>query len=145
MWKAVKGILPAATVAKVRIYKKGQNYLDDMQEFVALDQVRVGDATERMERTMNIGHAPLLCQNTTRMSSVPRVEIHIQLTPLRLSNVRRLSVSRRTPLLQIPQFLGGTCPQPWPYGEGGDIPKGEGAALESGESPVGGEPWADAP
>ena len=70
VWKAVKGILPAATVKKVRIYKKGQNYLDDLQEFVALDQ--------------------------------------------------------------IPRFLGGTSPREWPYGEGGDLPKGEGAAIRSG-------------
>ena len=91
VWSAVKGILPAATVKKVRIYKKGQNYLDDMQEFVALDQVRVpvGDATERMERKRNISHTPFLCQDTKRISSVPRieirVEIRIQLTPLRLT------------------------------------------------------------
>ena len=33
---------------------------------------------------------------------------------------------------QIPRFLGGTSPREWPYGEGGDLPKGEGAAMSSG-------------
>ena len=25
---------------------------------------------------------------------------------------------------QVPEFLGGTCTEPWPYGAGGDVPRG---------------------
>ena len=63
IWLIFKQFLPASTVLKVRLYKKGDSrFIRDIAEYIDIDQ--------------------------------------------------------------IPPHLGGTCPIPWPYGDGGDVPVG---------------------
>lgn len=38
-------------------------------------------------------------------------------------------LSTRVALDQVPPCFGGTSTEPWPYGEGGDVPKGEATAI----------------
>ena len=62
VWKIFKRFLPASTVAKVCLFKKGADHMTELQKYIDINE--------------------------------------------------------------IPTDYGGSCPVPWPYGQGGDVPHG---------------------
>ena len=41
----------------------------------------------------------------------------------------RAALDEHIGLERVPPWIGGTSTEPWPYGEGGDVPKGAAAAI----------------